>query len=129
MKKIIVFFFLILLFPFKVFGVNNDEFKITSPNAVIMEQSTKRVLYKKDERKKVKIASTTKIMTAILVVENVDIKETVAISKKAALTGGSTVGIKEGSKVLVNSLLYGMLLKSGNDCAVALAEYVRRRCR
>ena len=124
MKKIIVFFLLFLLFPYNIFATDNSEIKISSPNAIVMEQSTKRVLYRKDDRRKAKIASTTKIMTAIVVIENSDIKDNVKISKKAALTGGSTVGLKEGSDVGINSLLYGMLLKSGNDCAVALAEYV-----
>ena len=86
-----------------------------------MEQDTKRVLYGKNYMKKVKIASTTKILTAIVAIENCSLDEMVTISKKAALTGGSTVGLKSGSEVGLKSLMYGMLLKSGNDCAVAIA--------
>lgn len=103
---------------------NNSEPQISSAAAVLVEQSTKRVLYGKNERKKVKIASTTKILTAIVAVENKSLEDKVTISKKAAGTGGSTVGLKAGSEVTLKSLVYGLLLKSGNDCAVAIAEYV-----
>lgn len=70
------------------------------------------------------MASTTKIMTAIVVIENANLYDTVTISKKSAGTGGSTLGIHEGDKITVCDLLYGLLLKSGNDTAVALAEHV-----
>ena len=82
------------------------------------------VLYGKNENNKVKMASTTKIMTATIVIENCDLNETVTVSKKAGGTGGSRLGIKAGDKISVNDLLYGLMLCSGNDTAVALAEHV-----
>ena len=63
-------------------------------------------------------------MTAIVAIENGDLTDKVVISKKAATTGGSEVGIVAGSEVTLESLMYGMLLKSGNDCAVAIAEHI-----
>lgn len=108
-----------------IFAVTEEEeLKLTSTSAILMEQDTKRVLYGKNHRNKVKIASTTKILTAIVAIENKSLDDMVTISKKAAGTGGSTVGLKSGSEVSLKSLMYGMLLKSGNDCAVAIAEYV-----
>ena len=107
-----------------VFAVEKEELNITSKAGIVLEQSTGRVLWEKNSKEKLKIASTTKILTAIVVVENTDLDSKVVISKKAALTGGSTVGLISGKEVTVKSLLYGLLLKSGNDCAVALAEYV-----
>ena len=107
-----------------VFAVEKEELKITSKAGIVLEQNTGRVLWEKNSKEKLKIASTTKILTAIVVVENTDLDSKVVISKKAALTGGSTVGLISGKEVTVKSLLYGLLLKSGNDCAVALAEYV-----
>ena len=107
-----------------VFAVEIEELKITSKAGIVLEQNTGRVLWEKNSKEKLKIASTTKILTAIVVVENTDLDSKVVISKKAALTGGSTVGLISGKEVTVKSLLYGLLLKSGNDCAVALAEYV-----
>ncbi len=82
------------------------------------------VLYEKNAYNKVKMASTTKIMTATIVIENCNLNEVVTVSKKAASTGGSRVGLKTGDKVSVNDLLYGLMLFSGNDTAVALAEHV-----
>lgn len=126
MKKILACLCLCLMLPLNVlFAVTEQsEPKITSTAAILMEQDTKRVLYGKNHRNKVKIASTTKILTAIVAIENKDLEDMVQISKKAAGTGGSTVGLKSGSEVSLKSLMYGMLLKSGNDCAVAIAEYV-----
>ncbi len=126
MKKILACLCLCLMLPLNVlFAVTEpSEPKITSTAAILMEQDTKRVLYGKNHRSKVKIASTTKILTAIVAIENKDLEDIVIISKKAAGTGGSTVGLKAGSEVSLKSLMYGMLLKSGNDCAVAIAEYV-----
>ena len=97
---------------------------INSRSAIVLERTTKSILYGKNEYDVRKMASTTKIMTAIVVIENADLYSTVTISKKAAATGGSTLGISEGDKITVCDLLYGLLLKSGNDTAVALAEHV-----
>lgn len=84
-----------------------------------------KVLYGKQENKRCKMASTTKIMTSIIVMENVsDINEKVSISTKAAGIGGSRLGLHTNDEITVKDLLYGLLLCSGNDAAVALAEYV-----
>ena len=127
MKKIIVCFGVIILCLQNILfaaNIKEDSLKITSTAAILIEQGTNRVLYAKNERQKVKIASTTKILTAIVAIENCSLEETVTVSKKAVLVGGSTVGITEGSQVSLKALMYGMLLKSGNDCAVAIAEHV-----
>ena len=76
----------------------------------------------KNEYNKVKMASTTKIMTATIIIENCNLEETVEVSKKAANTGGSRLGLKTGDKITIKDLLYGLMLRSGNDAAVALAE-------
>jgi D-alanyl-D-alanine carboxypeptidase (penicillin-binding protein 5/6) len=70
------------------------------------------------------MASTTKIMTAIVALENSKLDEDVVISGKAAYMGGSVIGLREGSTVKMKDLLYGMLICSGNDAAVAVAEHV-----
>ena len=97
---------------------------INSRRYVVFDRDSKTVIYGKDENKQTAMASTTKIMTAIVVLENCkDLNEVVTISAKAAGTGGSTLGIKAGDKITVENLLYGLLLRSGNDTAVALAEH------
>ena len=98
--------------------------KINSRYAIVLDRSSKAVIYGKNETTKTKMASTTKIMTAIVVIENANLSNIVEISGKAAGTGGSRLKIKKGDKITVKDLLYGLMLRSGNDAAVALAEYV-----
>lgn len=105
-------------------GKLNDEPKINSRSAVVIDRKSKAVIYGKNENIKKAMASTTKIMTAMVVIQNTNLNNTVEISKKSAGTGGSRLGLKVGDKITVKDLLYGLLLRSGNDCAVALAEYV-----
>ena len=102
----------------------------SSPNlnsraAIIVEKSTGTILFGKNENDIRKMASTTKIMSAIVVLENVkDLSEIVTVSKKAAGIGGSRLGLSTGSTISVKDLLHGLLLCSGNDAAIALAEFV-----
>lgn len=70
------------------------------------------------------MASLTKIMTSILLVENCDLEEMIDVPKEVAWLGGSTAGLKPGDKVSARSLLYGMLLPSGNDCAYTTAIHL-----
>ena len=90
---------------------------------VVIDRNTSTILYGKNENQKRKMASTTKIMTATIIIENCNLDETIEISKKAAGTGGSRLGLKTGDKITIKDLLYGLMLRSGNDTAVALAEY------
>ena len=102
----------------------NTEPSINSKSAIIYERSSGTILFGKNENEKRKMASTTKIMTAIIVIEKSNLEDIVTISKKAAVTGGSRLGLHTDDKISVHDLLYGLLLCSGNDAAVALAEYV-----
>ena len=97
---------------------------INARSAVIFDRTTKKVMWGKKQDEVRAMASTTKIMTAIVVLENSNLKDIVTISKKAANTSGSCLEINTGDKISVNDLLYGLMLRSGNDAAVALAEYV-----
>lgn len=97
--------------------------EINSRACVVIDRNTNTILYGKNENTKRKMASTTKILTATIIIENCNLNETIEISKKAASTGGSRLGLKSGDKITINDLLYGLMLRSGNDAAVALAEY------
>ena len=101
-----------------------DEPKINSRYAIVLDRDSKAILYGKNEKTKTKMASTTKIMTSLIVIENTNLNNIVEISGKAAGTGGSRLKINKGDKITVRDLLYGLMLRSGNDAAVALAEYV-----
>ena len=101
-----------------------DEPKINSRYAVVLDRDSKAILYGKNENTKTKMASTTKIMTSLVVIESANLDDIVEISSKAAGTGGSRLKISKGDKITVRDLLYGLMLRSGNDAAVALAEYI-----
>lgn len=104
-------------------NIDSDLSNINSRAYVVIDRATNLVLVGKNETQKRKMASTTKIMTATVIIENCNLSDTVEISKKSAGTGGSRLGLKVGDKITVNDLLYGLMLCSGNDAAVALAEY------
>lgn len=101
---------------------DNDNISLNARSAIVLDRTSKKILYGKNEYRKVKMASTTKIMTAIVILENCDLSQPTQVSKKAAGTGGSRLGLKVGDKITINDLLYGLLLCSGNDAAVCLAE-------
>ncbi len=103
---------------------NIEDIDINSRSCVVLDRKSKTILFGKNENKQVKMASTTKIMTAIVIIENYDLNKEITVSKKAAGTGGSRLGLRTGDKITVHDLLYGLLLRSGNDAAVALAETV-----
>lgn len=106
---------------------NSDTSELPTINSrayVVIDRKSNTILIGKNENQKKKMASTTKIMTALVVIEHCDLSDTVEVSKKAASTGGSRLGLKTGDKITVSDLLYGLMLRSGNDAAVALAEYV-----
>ncbi len=96
---------------------------ISAKNAIAIEVSTGRILYEKNPNEKVPMASTTKIMTAIVALEQNLIDDTVVVSNNAAWTGGSSVNLKKDDEIELSELLYGLMLNSGNDAAVAIAEH------
>lgn len=99
----------------------SDNPKIDSRVALVYDRNSGKIMYQKNGERKTPMASTTKIMTAIVIVENCNMQDVVTIESKAAGTGGSRLGLKKNDKITVNDLLYGLMLCSGNDAAVALA--------
>ncbi|NLW43894.1 MAG: D-alanyl-D-alanine carboxypeptidase [Syntrophomonadaceae bacterium] len=91
---------------------------------ILMDAHSGRVLYENNAHQRMSPASITKIMTALLVVENGNLNRVVEISKNAASTPESSVWLEEGEKIAVNHLLYALMLNSANDAAVALVEGV-----
>lgn len=88
---------------------------------IAMELSTGKVLLQKNPDVKLPMASTTKIMTAIIIIEDCDLDEELITPPQAVGTEGSSIYLKEGEKIDVRDLLYGLMLRSGNDAACALA--------
>ena len=98
----------------------------SAKSSIIMDVNTGRILHKYNEDLKLPMASTTKIMTTLIAIENADLNEIVTISEKASLQEGSSVYLKIGEKVRLEDLLYAIMLKSGNDAAYAVAEHISR---
>ncbi len=96
---------------------------ISAKRAIVLDASTGRVLYEKDADSRSLIASTTKIMTALIVCEQCNVLDRVKIPKEAVGIEGSSMYLKEGEVLTVQELLYGLMLSSGNDAAVALAIF------
>ena len=126
-KKIGTFFlFILCLWIHPQPSAASDNFfpTVTAPYVFVQNQETGRILYEKNAQTPVPMASTTKIMTAIIISQNCSLTETVTVSKNAATTTGSSMHLSTGEKLSVRALLYGLLLVSGNDAAVALAEHL-----
>lgn len=85
---------------------------ISSKAAIVIDRDSKAVLYGKNINQKRAMASTTKIMTAIIVLENCNLNDTITVTNKAASTGGSRLGLKTNDKITMHDLLYGLLLCS-----------------
>lgn len=134
MKKIvamIIIFTMVSIFPITILADDIDEEtgniidevlnastnvdnipKLNSRACLVFDRDSRRVLFEKNGYSKRPMASTTKIMTSIIVLENANLKDTVEISKKAGGTGGSRLGLKQNDKITVNDLLYGLMLRS-----------------
>ncbi len=97
---------------------------IQSRAAVVMDAATGRVLYAKNPELRLMPASTTKLMTALVVIEKANLKDVVTVSRTATGVAPTRSGLKPGDKVTIETLLYAALMKSANDAAVALAEAV-----
>ena len=96
---------------------------ISAGSAVLMDAKTGRILYEKDPHNRHLIASTTKIMTALIVCEQCNVLDRMRIPKEAVGIEGSSMYLREGEVLTVQELLYGLMLHSGNDAAGALAIY------
>ena len=122
---LLIFITIIITIPISSLATDNvDEIDISSRIALIYDRASGKILYQKNGNKQTPMASTTKIMTAIVVLEQAKLTDTVTINSKAASIGGSRLGLKKNDKITVNDLLYGLMLRSGNDAAVALAIHV-----
>lgn len=103
----------------------NENLKIPvvyARNAIAIDARSKRVLYEKNAHIITPMASTTKIITACIALRYGDLNKEVTISSRAASIRGSVVGYKKGEKVTIKELIYGLMLRSGNDAAIAIAE-------
>ncbi len=100
------------------------EPQLTGQSAILIDATTGKILYEKNSHDQHYPASTTKIMTAILALENLQLHDKVEIDEETAFTGGSRIYLLEGEDVIVEDVMYGMMLESANDAAVAFAKKI-----
>lgn len=119
MKRMLAGMTVMLLTAILVFPCN----AIAAEKAILQDAQTGRVIYEKNADAQSLIASTTKIMTALVICEQCNVLDRFRIPKEAVGIEGSSIYLKEGEVLTIQELLYGLMLHSGNDAAVALAIY------
>lgn len=102
-----------------------DDIQISAKSAILIETSTGKVLYEKNAYSRMPMASTTKIMTAICALENLDSEKVIKVADEAVGIEGSSIYLSKDEEICVGDLIYGMMLASGNDAATALAIEAR----
>ena len=128
-NRIICLVFLVLALSLCISNYTYDVFAYESvptsaKGMVVLEGNSNTILYGNNEHVQMPMASTTKIVTAILAIENCEnLDEKFKISENAIGIEGTSIYIKSGEELSMRELLYGLILASGNDCAVAIAEY------
>ena len=125
MKRYIFVLFL-LLFPYSVFA---EELIPNATSGILIEASTGKIIYEKDKDKEVSIASMTKMVAQIIILEEIEAKrikwsDIVTVSHNASSMGGSQIYVEDGEKISVQDLMKGISVASGNDATVAMAEYI-----
>lgn len=134
MKRYILTISALLLGLFAAFYTNetanayDKDIFFSARSAIVIESSTNRVLYEKNAYQKLPMASTTKIMTALTVLNSCDVNDIVTVPKEACGIEGSSIYLQPGERLSVLHLLYGLMLRSGNDSAVALALHAGGSC-
>jgi serine-type D-Ala-D-Ala carboxypeptidase (penicillin-binding protein 5/6) len=123
-SKLVIFFLIVSLFIANIPQKVDASVSVSARGAILMEQESGRVLFEKDAHTKRRIASITKIMTALLAIESGKMDEMVKVSYQATRAEGSSVYLKAGEEIKLEHLVYGLMLRSGNDTAVAIAEHV-----
>ena len=118
LKRYFIILLLIVLIPIKGGAYSLGE------SAILMEEDTKRVLVSKNINKKKLIASTTKIMTATLAIESGKLNKTVTVNDKVLEAYGSSIYLSIGEKMKLKDMVYGLMMQSGNDAALMIADFL-----
>ncbi len=120
-KKITIILIIIIMNFSFLYATDNMPY---AKSSIVMDVNTGRILYSNNPYQKLPMASTTKIMTVFLALENGRLEDIVKVSKKASYQTGSSVYLREGDKMTLEDMLYCVMLRSGNDAAVATAEHI-----
>ncbi|KAB3532539.1 D-alanyl-D-alanine carboxypeptidase [Alkaliphilus pronyensis] len=121
MKKVTLFIFIIMLLLTSVIYASEDTITTSGKASIVIDSATGRILYKNNANEKMPMASTTKIMTALLAIENSHLDYVVKVPYEAQGIEGSSIYLKSDEEMKMIDLLYGLMLRSGNDAATAIA--------
>lgn len=126
MKKTlkIVFSSLLLVFLFNISVFADQVPEVAAEGMILIDATTGEIIAKKNHNEQLAPASTTKIMTALLTLENTKLDDVVTVGKNPPFADGSSIALKEGDMYTVENLLHALLLESSNDSAMALAEHI-----
>jgi len=124
MKKFMIILLFLMCCKTFVYAEEIEEPKVEAQGAILMDQKTGRVLWEKNSETQMAMASTTKIMTAIVALENADINDIVKVSRRAAVSPQVKMNLSKDEEIKLEYLLYALMLQSFNDSAVAIAEHV-----
>jgi serine-type D-Ala-D-Ala carboxypeptidase (penicillin-binding protein 5/6) len=127
LSKLVSFFIILMLIlsnQVNVYAAEKPPLEIKSEAAVLVDSETGAILYSKNSNERLYPASLTKIATAIYAIENGNIDDVVTVSARAVKEEGTRVYLVEGERVPLKKLIQGMLINSGNDAAVAIAEHL-----
>ena len=124
MRRIIVLAAALLLWLEPWTAAASEPFAVAAKGAVLIDADSGRVLFGQNEDEMLPMASTTKVMTALIALENARLDEKVTAGKNAAGVPGTSLYLSEGETLTMEQMLYGLMLRSGNDAAVAIAEHV-----
>lgn len=114
----------VLSLSFSVDEIVAKSPSVSAKGAVLIDVNSGRILYEKNPNQQMKIASLTKIMTAIVAIENGNLEDMVTTSDNAFGVEGSSIYLKKGEQLSLENMLYGLMLRSGNDAATAIAEHI-----
>ncbi len=101
-----------------------EDINVKGEGVILMDVNSGRILYEHNSYEKLPMASTTKIMTALVALDNGNLKDVVTIEKNSVGIEGSSIYLYEGEKITLEDLLYGLMLRSGNDAAIAIANHI-----
>ena len=130
MKRLVIVLLALLLIPFNVLALDNDDTLVKgAKSGILIDANSGKIIYEKEKDKELAVASMTKMVAQIIILEeiekgNIKWNQEVIVSKNAADMGGSQIYIEEGEKITVEDLMKGISMASGNDATVQMAEVI-----
>lgn len=124
MKKRLISLFIMSFLIINGSFVYAEDLNLSGNNYILMDATSGRVIIERKSNEKMAIASTTKIMTALIAIEDGDLEDKVTIDDRSINIEGSSIYLKRNEVLTLKDLLYGLMLRSGNDSSIAIANHI-----